>query len=86
MAKARTSEEREQRRERCISNYSSKTKLNAVKRWRERLLKCKDLNVQKLADLVGKHQPRISEYMSFLIEPPDDTFYQIEQIIYDHGG
>ncbi len=79
----RTSEKRELKRKKCWENYSSKAKRRAVERWPTRILLLKGiLEHQDIAEKLNKKSPRISEYMTFINEPPDDVFDKIERIIY----
>lgn len=85
MPKLRTSLERQARRDKCIENYATKSKYRAVKRWPARIAMNRDLTVKHIAKILGKSPPRISEYITFLIEPPEETFIAIEKILYEFG-
>lgn len=76
---------RSERRARCIKNYRSQSKLKAVQRWPQRIAKNRGLTLKYIAERMGKKQPRISEYVGFIIEPPDHVFDQIEQILLEAG-
>lgn len=61
--------------------YSSKTKLNAVMRWRVRMAVL-GIKSGELAKEFGKPTSRISEWLNFRKEPNEDDFLKIESILY----
>ena len=65
----------------CIQKYESDTKLAAVLRWPERMVRVGLTNV-KIGEKLKKHPFRISEYLNLKIEPPEDIFLKIENLIY----
>lgn len=65
----------------CITKYSTDTKLSAVLRWPERMVRV-GLTGKMVAEKLGKDHVRISEYINLKIEPPEEVFLQIEGIIY----
>lgn len=68
------------KRQRCIDNYSSKTKMRSVEDWRKRIMQS-GRSQKAIADAVGIQSPRLSEYMRLLVEPSDYKFYLIEAAI-----
>lgn len=85
MTRLRTSTKRADQRQRCIANYDTKAKFRAVQRWSSRIAAAPTLTKKDIAKRLGKKPPRITEYTSFLIEPPTETFDAIEKILYDAG-
>lgn len=72
------------KQERIVLNYSSPVKLKAVARWKERMAK-KNIKAKDLAERIGKHAPRISEWVNFKKEPSEDSFNLVEAALYDLG-
>ncbi len=85
MAKPRTSEKRKERYVKCRAGYATKSKLRSVERWPERIAKRTDITSRTIAKHLGKAPPRISEYINFFIEPPEDIFIKIEKYLFDKG-
>lgn len=71
----------QQQKKRIVLAYSSHVKLKAVVRWKERMAKA-GLNNNKLAGMLDVPPPRISEWLNFTWEVPEDTFLKIEKILY----
>lgn len=65
----------------CIEKYNTDTKFSAVLRWPERMVRV-GLTGKMIAEKLEKDPIRISEYINLKIEPPEDTFHQIEKLIY----
>ena len=72
------------KQKRVVEQYESVSKLRAVMRWRERLVRSKVTN-QSLADLLGMPAPRLSEYINFKRQPQEEKFLSIESAIYKLG-
>lgn len=66
--------------QRCIQKYSSKTKMKSVRDWRKRITGCR-AKQSEIAATCGIRPERLSEYMRLLFEPADDIFYKIESEI-----
>lgn len=72
------------KQQRVVQGYSSKTKLQAVLRWRQRMAKG-GIDVKELAEEVGKPDPRISEWLNLKVEPGEDNFLSVEGALYKMG-
>lgn len=69
-----------EKRARCIEKYSSKTKMKSVIDWKKRMA-VTGVTAKAIAQAVGMHPPRISEYVSCLTEPSDDIFEKVEALL-----
>lgn len=85
MVVARTSAKEQARREKCIAEYSSKSKFRSVQKWPARIAMTKEVSVTIIAQALQKPPPRISEFISFIKEPTEDEFIKIEKMLYDAG-
>ena len=74
-----------EKRERCIASYSSNSKLKAVKRWKVRMVKA-GVAAKTIAHDIGIPAPHLSDYMSFLYEPPEERFMAVEEALYKRGA
>lgn len=72
-------------KKRIVLAYSSAVKLKAVVRWKERMVKA-GLNGAKLAGMLDLPPSRISEWLNFTWEVPEDIFLKIEKILYKLGA
>ena len=76
------SEWHEEKRQRCLEKYTSKTKMKSVRDWKKRMA-ITGITAKSIAEKVGTDAPRISEYITFLTEPSDEKFAAIEAILRD---
>lgn len=67
-----------------VVKYSSKTKLQSVIRWKQRMAKG-HITVRDLAKAVRKPEPRISEWLNLKFEPTGDNFEAVESALYKMG-
>ena len=75
----------QQQKKKTILGYSSAVKLKAVVRWKERMARA-GISTADLATAVKLPSPRISEYLNFTWEPPEDYFHKIESALYKQGA
>lgn len=73
------------RQKNVIKQYQDVTKLRAVMRWRERMIRNNVTSVQIASD-VGIAHTRLSEYVNFKHQPKEDIFLAIESAIYKRGA
>lgn len=73
------------KKKRVVASYQSQSKLTSVVRWRLRMAKA-GISVQALAEEVGKPGSRISEWLTFKVEPTEESFLLVENAIYKMGG
>lgn len=82
MTKKQFKETRQRVIERCIANYSSKSKYRSVKRWKVRMVAA-GIKRDDVAQALNIKPERISEYCHFVHEPSEERFIAIEQAIYN---
>lgn len=82
---ARVAESLDNKQKRVVAGYQSQTKLSSVVRWRQRMAKA-GIKVNEVAESVGKPASRISEWMTFRVEPEEENFLLVENAIYSLGG
>lgn len=68
-----------------IEQYDNVSKLRAVMRWRERMIRHGITNFD-IADDVGVSHSRISEYINFKRQPKEEKYLAIESAIYKRGA
>lgn len=81
----RVAEGLDHKKKRVVGGYQSQAKLTSVVRWRLRMAKA-GIGVQDLAEQVGKPPSRISEWLTFKVEPTEESFLLVENAIYAMGG